>query len=77
MPSSEYYVLYDYGQGGLWAIVTADSAESVRRRLPQVTVFEAPPPQLDAAALAAVRAAGVQCIGEGPLTGWLAELGAD
>jgi|GEM_PF-6724830 hypothetical protein len=77
MSGNEYFVLYDYGQGGLWAIVSADSAETVRRRLPQVTVFDAPPPQLDAAAIAVVRAAGVQPISAGPLTGWLAELGAD
>jgi hypothetical protein len=27
----EFLVLYDYGQGGLWAFVRADSADQIRQ----------------------------------------------
>jgi len=41
--STRILVCHDYGQGGLWAIVCADSAEQVRQRFPGLPVFESPP----------------------------------
>lgn len=72
----EFFVLYDYGQGGLWAILAADSAEQIRRRFPQVQVFDGAPPMLGPGAVAAIRKAGVQSLDGGPLQGWLANLEA-
>jgi hypothetical protein len=70
----EYFVLHDYGQGGLWAILRAESAEQVRRNYPGVEVFEGRPPMLDDATVAAIRCAGVRDIDDPP-GGWLAEFG--
>lgn len=72
----EYFVLYDYGQGGLWAIVTAESAEQILRRFPDVSVFDVPPASLSMEAVAAIRAQGPQAIDANPLSGWLADLDA-
>jgi hypothetical protein len=36
-------VLYDYGQGGVWAYLLADSAEEIRREFPMLRVYEEPP----------------------------------
>ena len=69
----EFFVLHDYGQGGLWAILRAESAEQVRRNYPDVEVFEGRPPMLDDATVAAIRRAGVRDIDDPP-GGWLAEL---
>jgi len=71
---NQYFVLYDYGQGGLWVILAAESAEQIRSKYPMLQVFEGEPPMLDAAAIAAIRAHGIQHIDEAP-TGWLANLG--
>ena len=70
---NQYFVLYDYGQGGLWVILAAESAEQIRSKYPMLQVFEGEPPVLDAAAIAAIRAQGARHIDEAP-TGWLANL---
>jgi len=72
----EFLVLYDYGQGGSWALVRADSAGQVRARYPEVRVFDEWPAMVSAEMLDAIRAAGVTDV-EGPATGWLAQLEAD
>ena len=69
----EFFVLHDYGQGGLWAILRAESAEQVRRNFTGVEVFEGRPPMLDDATVAAIRRGGVRDIDDPP-GGWLAEL---
>ena len=69
----EFFVFHDYGQGGLWAILRAESAEQVRRKYPCVEVFEGRPPMLDDATVAAIRRAGARDIDDPPV-GWLAEL---
>ena len=43
-----YLVVYDYGQGGVWGYVRAESAEEVERKFPQLTVVEAMPDWLRA-----------------------------
>lgn len=75
MSRKEFFALYDYGQGGLWVIIRADSAAQVRNRYPQLEVFEGVPRMLDDATVAVIRRAGVQDIDQTP-TGWLADLGA-
>lgn len=69
----QYFVLYDYGQGGAWVIIAAASAEQIRGKYPMLRVFEDTPPMLDSVTVAAIRDAGVQHINEAP-TGWLADL---
>lgn len=68
-----FWVLYDYGPGGLWTILRADSAQQIRARYPQLQVFDAPPEYLDGEAVERVLAAGVRDI-EAPPSGWLREL---
>jgi len=76
MSHTEFLVLYDYGQGGSWALVRADSADDVRQRFPEVQVFEERPAMVSAEMLGAIRAAGVVDV-DGLATGWLAQLEAD
>lgn len=40
---SKYLVLYDYGQGGVWAYLLAESADAIRREFPALRVYEEPP----------------------------------
>jgi hypothetical protein len=69
-----FLALFDYGQGSLWVIFAAESAEQIRSKYPMLRVFEGEPPMLDSAAIAAIRQAGVQDINDSP-NGWLADLG--
>lgn len=69
----KFAALHDYGQGGLWVIIRAESAAHIREKYPQLQVFEDRPPMLDDSTLAAIRGGGVQDIDEPP-SGWLAEL---
>lgn len=39
---TKYLVCHDYGMGGLWWWVIADSAEDIRRRIAEVTVVTDP-----------------------------------
>lgn len=39
-----YLVCYDYGMGGLRWWITAPSAEAIRKRYREVSVFKQPPP---------------------------------
>jgi len=75
MDKQEFFVVYDYGQGGLWAILRAESAEQVRRKYPGLDVFEGRPPMLDDATVSGIRRAGVRDIDDPP-DGWLADLQA-
>lgn len=75
MDRKEFLVLYDYGQGGLWALVRADSPEQVRRRYPQLCVFDERPAMVSDEMFAAIVSSGVTDV-EGPPTGWLADLEA-
>lgn len=73
MTAREFYVLYDYGQGGLWAIVCAESVEQVRDRFPQLKVFEEAPAELGPEVLEKIRQSGVFRLDDLG-AGWLAEL---
>jgi hypothetical protein len=41
--SESFLVVFDYGQGGLWAYVRADSADAITRKYPELQVFRRPP----------------------------------
>lgn len=70
---SHFFALYDYGQGGLWVVIAAESADQIRDKYPTLRVFDGIPPMLDSAGIEAVRRAGVQHIDDVP-TGWLANV---
>lgn len=69
----EFIVCHDYGQGATWAVVLADSPESIRARFPAVEVRESWPAGLDDATIAAIRRDQTFDIDDSP-TGWLATL---
>jgi hypothetical protein len=52
----KFLVLYDYGQGGVWAYVIADSAEDIRRAFPALSVHDKPPAWMKAEDLDALSA---------------------
>jgi hypothetical protein len=41
-----YLVVYDYGQGGVWAYVRAASKRTILTRFPELNVVDDPPPGL-------------------------------
>jgi hypothetical protein len=43
-----YLVCYDYGMGGLWSYVLAESAEAISGPYPELTVFEDRPTWMSA-----------------------------
>jgi hypothetical protein len=45
---TEYLVAYDYGTGGTWGFVTAESEDEVVRTFPQLTVVHQRPEWLTA-----------------------------
>jgi hypothetical protein len=51
-----FLVLYDYGQGGVWAHLLADSADEIHREFPMLRVYEEPPPWMKTEDLDAVSA---------------------
>jgi hypothetical protein len=51
-----FLTAYDYGQGGVWLYMLAESSEQIEQRYPDLQVFEEPPPFLDDQQLADIRA---------------------
>ena len=47
----EFLVAYDYGMGGVWAIVLADSADEITTRYPEVVIVTDRPAWMDVAHL--------------------------
>lgn len=43
MDQPRFLVVYDYGQGGVWAYVLADSRADILACYPELTVVEGPP----------------------------------
>ena len=39
----EFLTVYDYGQGGVWTLLLADSAHQIRDRYPELKVVTHPP----------------------------------
>ena len=73
MRMKEYFVLYDYGQGGLWAVIYAESAQRIKDRYPQLQVFDHPPETLSSDLIADIRRTSVFDIHDSP-AGWLSDL---
>jgi len=65
-------IAYDYGQGAVWAYITAESAGQIIERFPDFTVFEAPPQWMTKLELADIKARMSFDL-ERP-TGWLASV---
>jgi hypothetical protein len=38
-----YLVLYEYGQGGVWAFIRARSSQVIKKRFPQLEIYRDPP----------------------------------
>ena len=50
-----HLVCLDYGKGGVWAFVLAESEGEIRRRLPALTIVHEHPPWLDSDEEARIR----------------------
>lgn len=46
-PKHDFLVVYDYGQGGLWAIVTARFAEEIKAKFPVLSIVDERPEWMD------------------------------
>ena len=38
-----FLTVHDYGTGGIWQYITADSPEQIKAKYPKLTVFTEPP----------------------------------
>jgi hypothetical protein len=56
MAFGAYLVCYDYGQGGVWAMIRAESPDSINASYPELTVFESPPDWMSGDELDRIRA---------------------
>lgn len=54
--TKRFLVVYDYGQGGVWAFVNASSRAAIERRYPELKVVDLPPDWLSESDLARLRA---------------------
>jgi len=50
-----YLVLYDYGQGGVWAYILAESKAQIRNTFPDLVVHDEPPKWMSAEELDSIR----------------------
>jgi hypothetical protein len=42
-----FLAVYDYGSGGLWAVISAPDRQSIEDKYPSLTVFDGRPPWMD------------------------------
>jgi hypothetical protein len=54
--SDEYLVAYDYGMGGLWAVLIAPSRDDIAAKYPELNVVDEVPHWMDEERLAQLRA---------------------
>ena len=47
IPKGYYLVCYDYGTGGLWWLIKADSVDEICSASPQLTIVETVPGWMD------------------------------
>jgi hypothetical protein len=52
---SSFLTLYDYGHGGIWTIVLADSEDEIREAYPELEVMPRPPPWMTSDHLKLIR----------------------
>jgi hypothetical protein len=50
-----FLTVYDYGQGGVWLFLLAESEDQIRERYPDLRIVEVPPPSMDEKQLADIR----------------------
>ena len=51
-----FLTVYDYGQGGVWLVLLAESAAQIREKYPDLQVVEKPPPSMNEEQLEDIRA---------------------
>ena len=51
----EYLTVYDYGMGGVWTLILAESANEIEERYPELTIVTDPPGTMTAEELADIR----------------------
>ena len=68
-----YLVVYDYGTGGLWAIIMARSAAEIRARFPTLKIVEDRPKWMSAVDYESICTTNCVDIDDAP-SGWLSEL---
>jgi len=65
-----YLVVYDYGMGGLWGYVHAESPDAIVKAYPELTVLEDTPswmPEAERAWIEATSSEDIEAPGEGVL----------
>lgn len=66
----EFLVLYDYGQGAVWAVITAEVEADIKARFPALEVVNKWPNWMDDKFYQLIKQASFSPI-EGPYQGWL------
>jgi hypothetical protein len=72
----KYLVVYDYGMGGLWAVITARSNEEIAQKYPQLIVKDSWPKWMSEEEYKEVEAKDSYDIDDPP-SGLLADLALD
>ncbi len=54
-----FLTLYDYGTGGVWASIRAGSADDIRARFRDISVYDDPPAWMTDTHRASIEASGV------------------
>ena len=66
----------DYGQGGIWLVIRAESADEMKERYPELDVFDEPPRFLTSGVVERTRAKRSYDLDDEP-TGYLADIIGD
>ena len=64
MHASEFWVVYDYGMGGAWAVAQAASADEITRVLPELKVINERPAWMTPETEAAIRQSSSFVVGD-------------
>jgi hypothetical protein len=76
MTKREFFAVDDYGQGGVWLVIRAESADAIKAKYPELDVFDEPPTFLTSQAVERARAKRCHDLEDEP-TGYLADIVAD
>jgi hypothetical protein len=69
-----YLAVYDYGQGGVWAVIHARSKKDVERKYPALKVFDVRPAWMTSDHYERIRSS-LSCDVDDESTGWFAMIG--
>ena len=72
----EFFTVDDYGQGGVWLVIRAASADAIKEKYPELEVFDEAPNFLTDEVVERARAKRSYDLDDEP-TGYLAEIVAD